>query len=323
MSLFQNWLDSQSLSNPIDLNVPTCFFASANRPLDKTPDLDQLNHILKAESLLVLEDLRACGFGKRHFAKGLSLPEVFAAVEEIAKWHAISYAMQVKGDKPLPISSKDLLSNTQMVDFYTMLFQRGFSIFKNYVSNKAWESEELGKAVLGSVSFLAENVEKVLGAVLTADEGFPTTLIHMDFWSDNLLFRVQGGEDEGGCDMDDVDLDCVLIDWQMVSWGKPTHDLALLFAISLDPKVRREVSHHLLQFYYQCWEQTLGAVGLAGPPFDYAQLVVEYSSSCLLALIMAMSNCELCLLEQSTEERLIQLIVDLMASNAIVPAPKD
>lgn len=62
-----------------------------------------IENLGKAESILVLEDLRPQGFGKRHYSQSLSLSEVKAALREICKVHATTWAMQEMnvGGEPL------------------------------------------------------------------------------------------------------------------------------------------------------------------------------------------------------------------------------
>lgn len=68
----------------------------------------------------------------------------------------------------------------------------------------------------------------------------------------DYLFNMK--EDDAELPFEDADLDCVIIDWQMVSLGKPSHDIALLTLLSMDPDVRRDNSHLILQYYYQLFE---------------------------------------------------------------------
>jgi len=99
------------------------------------------------------------------------------------------------------------------------------------------------------VQTLAANIDRILTDNLSLPERpSPICLVHMDFWCDNILFRVK--EEDVGY-VEEPDLECSIIDWQMVSVGKPTHDLALLMNCSLSPKVRRENRLLCLQYYYE------------------------------------------------------------------------
>ena len=55
-----------------------------------------MDNFFNAESLVVLEDLRPQGFGKRHYVEGLSIYETKAAIYELAKFHAVSWSMNKK-----------------------------------------------------------------------------------------------------------------------------------------------------------------------------------------------------------------------------------
>lgn len=110
------WVDSQYIDELVEFRVPCCYYGKFLRPLDKDPDMEILDHVLEAESLLVLDDLRAAGYGKRHFGEGMEISEVFAAVAEISKFHAVSYAMQAKDKQPL--RWKELLHWTDQAALY-------------------------------------------------------------------------------------------------------------------------------------------------------------------------------------------------------------
>jgi hypothetical protein len=91
---FQNWTKSQNVD--FTFSVPKCYSARVYRPLFKKPIPDIVENFFNAESILVLEDLRPQGFGKRHYVQGLSIDEAKAAVYELAKIHAISWTMHEK-----------------------------------------------------------------------------------------------------------------------------------------------------------------------------------------------------------------------------------
>jgi len=144
---------------------------------------------------------------------------------------------------------------------------------------------------------------------------FPLTLVHMDLWSDNLLLRMK--DDETELPLEEADLDCVIIDWQMCGLGKPSHDLAMLIILSMDPELRRDASHTLLQYYYQCFEQTIGWFGIEEMPFTIDELIIEFSNSCLLAVIMAVASMDVVLMEESTQFRLMEAIKDLITDGIL------
>jgi len=77
-----------------------------------------LDHVTLAESLVVLEDLRAKQYGKRHFSNGLSLSECFVAIEQIGKFHAVTWIMyEVAPDK---LKWDCLRHNGELIGIYSV-----------------------------------------------------------------------------------------------------------------------------------------------------------------------------------------------------------
>lgn len=115
----QLWVDSQYIDQLIEFSVPNCYYGKFLRQNDSEPDMEILDHILEAESLLVLEDLRAAGFGKKFISTGMEISEVFAATDEICKFHAVSYCMQKKSQEK-QLHWNELMRPIEFVKLYTV-----------------------------------------------------------------------------------------------------------------------------------------------------------------------------------------------------------
>lgn len=257
----KSWMETHSMSQNIDFRVPTCFYGKYLRPVDPDPELDIITHILDSESLLVLDDLRASGFGKRHFGSGLLISEAAAALEAIVKFHVTSYAMQVIDKKP--ISNWPHLYDWENIGhLYYGLLESHFGDLQKFLHNTRHpKAHDIHSKLL---KLRPQLLNKLFNMLVPADASsqLPNTLIHMDFWSDNLVFRMTDDDKENQVPMEEADLDCYVLDWQMVSYGKPTHDLAILTMISMEPGYRREHATWLLQFYYQLFEVNINHLQL-------------------------------------------------------------
>jgi len=139
------------------------------------------------------------------------------------------------------------------------MFKRGARTFENFMSNCTSEVVTPAEKALMSktIQQLEQNIKDLLPVLLAPTEMFPSTLIHLDLWSDNLLFHIKEEDRDNNVPPEEYDLDCVIIDWQMVSFGSPTHDLALLMMLSMDAHTRQTDAHKLLQYYYQYFEVDL------------------------------------------------------------------
>jgi len=110
-------VQNQLPDSNLEFSVPNCFYATFSRYADLTPDPNIIDHIYEAESVLVLQDLRAFEFGKRHLGEGMSATEALAAINEITKFHAVSYAMQAK---EWTLNFTGLFSNQGLFNLYAV-----------------------------------------------------------------------------------------------------------------------------------------------------------------------------------------------------------
>jgi len=134
--------------------------------------------------------------------------------------------------------------------------------------------------IFKAVRYLDKNMKDILPKLLVSPKGdpFPTTLIHLDLWSDNLLFHIKDEDRDNNVPPEEQDLDCVIIDWQMVSCGKPTHDIAILILASMDAQARRENTAHLLQYYYMKFQVGLHFKMICRNSFILTTIIITYSS---------------------------------------------
>jgi len=100
--------------------VPNCYHGTYNRKPDTEPELDLIERIEDAESILVLQDLRVFEYGKRHFGEGMSTAEALAAITEITKFHAVSYAMYKKEGSSMNFS--EMFSPEGLVELYAVIY---------------------------------------------------------------------------------------------------------------------------------------------------------------------------------------------------------
>ncbi len=107
-----------------------------------------------------------------------------------------------------------------------------------------------------------------LGAYMGGHTG-PTTIIHGDFRTDNLLFDGRGGE-----------VPLATVDWQTLGHGPGSLDLAYLLTTSLDAPTRREYEGSLLATYLD----RLGQLGVEG--YEARQLERDYAFHAFQGVVM-------------------------------------
>ncbi|CAL8072732.1 unnamed protein product [Orchesella dallaii] len=324
MWLEHNCTPPSSDSQRILLNVPTCYYAYFQ---ESNNDFDpEIYEFPNSEYTLILEDLRAQGFGKRHYSMGLTVEEATEAVREIAKFHVISWAMEQHSHEE-NLRWPNLLMWEDLHKIALTMVQQGFMHLRGFRTHQLKDSTQIRQVdrLLALESRLPNILE---GLLKPLPPPAVTSLIHMDLWTDNLLFREtiesnqmetnegHGEQVEGATQEVDMELDCMILDWQMVSYGRITHDLALLIMTSLDAQTRRTQAMSLLKFYFETFERIAKCFKLE-VPFEFMDFVDQYRSSCLLATLLSVGRMDLIVSEQSTLVRFFNALEDLQDEDLI------
>ncbi|XP_058791236.1 uncharacterized protein LOC131664281 [Phymastichus coffea] len=281
-------------AEPIDLPIPRCIHAHYSPGGGGSEDSPEL-----PESFLVLENLGSRGFEGAEFSRGLTLKQAEAALDAVARLHALSLTLKVKEGKPLSERYPFLFQTTRATDSYQQLVERGLPQLARFLERRPGL-----EAVLESLLALRPRTKEVI-ANLLAPEGPLALITHTDFWCNNLLFR----------DADDGKLsECAVIDWQMVTYSRPTNDVALLLVSSLPTELRRRHTANLLDGYWHTLNKSCASLGLdIANELQYTRsdLDRDYRRSQLLALLLCIGSVDVALGDPMTEQRLIDVLEDL------------
>ncbi|XP_024085363.1 uncharacterized protein LOC106671002 isoform X2 [Cimex lectularius] len=140
---------------------------------------------------LVLEDLSERGYKLVDRLKGLDFEHSKLAVLALAKFHAISVALQERGFIPLNIFEKGVYENAKAV---ADQFQEDMLLQFIEQSNKSWDDE--WKPILAKIEHkMLRKIARLVDESTLMDESTFRVLCHSDFWHNNMLFKY----DEEGC----------------------------------------------------------------------------------------------------------------------------
>nr|CAD7574951.1 unnamed protein product [Timema californicum] len=286
--------------SPLELPIPRCYHAHYAAPGEDAEGS-------LSESVLVLENLKSRGFRGADFSRGLTLREARAALEAVARLHALSLALKVREGRPLDERYPFLFQTARATDSYQQLVERGLPQLARFLERRPGL-----EAVLQSIAKLRPSTKELIASLLAPQE--PMALItHTDFWCNNLLFR-----DEG----DDERCACAVLDWQMVTYSRPTNDLALLLVSSLPTELRRRCTPDLLDRYWAELTATSTRLGVdVEGDLGYArdQLAEDYRRSQLLALLLCIGSVDVALGNALTEQRLVDVLQDLHQDGVLSP----
>ncbi|XP_045777983.1 uncharacterized protein LOC123875925 isoform X1 [Maniola jurtina] len=187
---------------------------------------------------VVMEDLAAVGFEPVDRLKSIDWDHAKAAVENLAKFHALSFAFEKYRPEEFEILTSamkfemsgmdDGHEETVKVMGEKMIESAAGLVKKEYkervrdfaLTHKLWETynHPIGKPVIA----------------------------HGDYRTSNLLFRIQ-----------DDNLQAIAVDYQTVHAGCPAGDLVYFIFMGSDEEFRRQHYEKLLDHYFVCLEQAL------------------------------------------------------------------
>ncbi|XP_050295948.1 uncharacterized protein LOC126735889 [Anthonomus grandis grandis] len=290
LEIFKNQVCQEDSETDLILPIPKCYYAHYS-PGETEPEP------IPPSSVLVLENIKPNGYQSVDFSTGLDLRQAKAAMEAIAKVHALSLCLKVTEGQVLSEKYPFLFQTSQASDSYQQLVERGLPQLFEFLESK----DEL-KDILNMLNDLRPHTKEIIESLLGAEE--PMALItHTDFWCNNLMFK----ENQGNCQ-------CAILDWQMVTYSRPTNDLALLLVSSVSADLRREHTDELLDVYWvklveNCKKLKVDIEEMLN--YDRKKLGEDFRKGQLLALLLCIGSVDLALGNAQMEERLVALLKDL------------
>lgn len=263
-----------------------------------SPDLYYAKHKEAAESILVLADMCQRGFKVQDLTEGLTVPQAQAALTTLANVHAAAFTLEVKEKKPLQERYPYLLSMEQATESFHCLVDRGLPLLLKYL-----ESRKDRAAVREALHrYSGERTAEVFRSVLAPSDKL-NTLVHCDFWCNNLLFKKEGDATR-----------CCIIDWQMVTYGRPAIDVAMLICTSLEASERRKHAPELVSDYWDAFTSRLTKFGIEKEAIKLTKedLVADFKAAQAMSALVVVGSVDIALGNAAREERVLELLTDLM-----------
>ena len=178
--------------------------------------------LLTDDFLLLLEDLGDRRLGDQ--LKGCSAEDAFAAVRQIATFHAEWWdSPKLKTIDWVPLGESDL--NKGGCALYPIAWPM---FLQQYGSNLSDDMRRVG-----------ERLSDQIVGMLDSFKDRPRTLCHGDYRLDNFFFGVRPEQAA-----------LTVIDWQIAVQGTGTYDVGYFVSQSASPSLRREIELDLLRAYH-------------------------------------------------------------------------
>ena len=200
-------------------------------------------HVDYANSAIIFEDLAVSQFEMADRLKGMDKAHVKLALKKLAKMHATAAVLNRQQSGFLQKYTRGIFNR------HTKGFAPFFENLIEVCANFAGNCPELGSYYKEKLLKLQPHVMDYAADAYYCDDSQQFhTLIHGDFWVNNIMLRYN--------ERKQID-DMKLIDFQFCNWSNPAIDLHYFFNTSMQSELRLHGQDELVQYYHGVLADTL------------------------------------------------------------------
>ncbi|XP_017004728.2 uncharacterized protein [Drosophila takahashii] len=223
-------------------------FSGFSRYYGSRVSLDSDSLKVDQNAVLVLENLRSSGYvsGKRLIA--YDLPHTLLALRYMAEFHALPLALrllrpEVFRDRVRPFLEK--------FDWHAAA-PEWKAVMKAETLEDVRRATDNDAKLLARVKELSDQFFEFLSAAPERPDGPFTSIIHCDFWINNLMFRYGPAGTPVGLK---------IIDFQTAQYDSVVHDIISFLLSSVDTAILEIQFEHMLEVYFEAFVCCLRRVG--------------------------------------------------------------
>ncbi|KAL7646457.1 UNVERIFIED_CONTAM: hypothetical protein RMT77_003370 [Armadillidium vulgare] len=224
--------------------------------------------------VIVMRNLKSVGYVLNDKTLGLNPQQLKLAVNQIARWHALSYIYNQKFNllQEFPILNSGIQS---MELFFTVIEFALRSIYPLFKDRDDW------KDFFQRLKNKKEILRKMRRNAIPSKTKIPNSiycLIHSDFWNNNLLFKYENETDREERNPTDVSV----IDWQMCHWNRAVIDLHYLLHTSTTYEVRKACLDDILKEYYKTFDEITNRCSTPVPGLTFESFKTDFEESSIV-----------------------------------------
>ncbi|XP_017126468.1 uncharacterized protein LOC108145509 [Drosophila elegans] len=210
--------------------------------------LDSNSSKVDQNAVLLLENLRSSGYVPGQRLRPYDLPHTMLALRYMAEFHALPLAMRLL---------KPVLFREQVQPFFEK-FDWHAAAPESKALMKKETLEDIRRATnndsktVARIKELSDEFFEFLAAAPDRPEGPFCSIIHCDFWINNLMFLYDGSG---------TPIDLKIIDFQTAQYDSVVHDIISFLLSSVDTAILEIHFEHMLEAYYMAFVSCLRRVG--------------------------------------------------------------
>ncbi|XP_034668395.1 uncharacterized protein LOC117901664 [Drosophila subobscura] len=224
--------------------------------------LDPSCQLVDHDAILVLENLRGSQYVPGQRLQPYDLPHTLMALTYMAQFHALPLALRLL---------KPHVFQEQVKPFFEK-FDWHAAAPESKAVMKAETLEDVRKAtnnneeLVSRVKQLSDEFFDFLAAPASMPDGPFTSIIHSDFWINNLMFRY---------DPSGQPTHMKIIDFQTAQYDSVVHDIISFLLSSVDIPILELHFEHMLEVYYKTFISCLARVGAQISGYSYTAFRAE------------------------------------------------
>ena len=257
--LYDKFQQEMGISKDKFLDVfPVCYGA-------RTTLSHEIGDVADENVVLLLENLKASQYDTVDRRKGLDYKHMHLAISHLARFHATSVAVKIL--KPEEFE-KIIIKACRLQNFN--------------ISEK--ESDEHNHSIIKNISAISEckgYVERVKERIEDGKKAFLekipqkanepyAALVHLDFWSNNMMFSYDYNKDP---------VKIKFLDFQGVKYDSPAKDLIFFLYSSAADGVMPKYYDEFIKIYYENFVDCLKNYGCDTTPFTFESFTNEINDS--------------------------------------------
>ncbi|XP_033165496.1 uncharacterized protein LOC117144447 [Drosophila mauritiana] len=213
-------------------------------------------------AVLVLENLRSSGYVSGQRLKPFDLAHTLLALKYMAEFHALSLALRILRPE---VFRKQVKPFFKKFDWHAEA-PEWKSVMKAETLEDIRRATNNDSRLVARMKELSDQFFEFLAAAPDRPDGPFTSIIHCDFWINNMMFRYGPSG---------TPIELKIVDFQTAQYDSVVHDIISFLLSSVDTAILEIEFEHMLEAYYEAFVRCLRRVGAKLEVHTFKEFLLE------------------------------------------------